>query len=105
MAVVGSDPIDKRQIVGVLGSVSSHNFSTSRITPSAYRSPNVSAMYLRAYGRRGNSELGTGIKLKILSAYICISLAKCLNDVSTGLEGAKRNDTQKSILLRYFSND
>ena len=36
MDAVGSEPIDKKQIIGVLISLSSHMFSKLRITPSAY---------------------------------------------------------------------
>jgi len=45
---VGSDPIDRRQIIGVLGSLSSHMALRSRITGSAYFGPIESEMYLRA---------------------------------------------------------
>jgi len=36
MFSVGSEPIDKKQVIGILGSLSIHNASISRITPSAY---------------------------------------------------------------------
>lgn len=36
MEAVGSEPIDKKQIIGVLMSLSSHMLSKFRITPSAY---------------------------------------------------------------------
>lgn len=49
MESVGSEPIDRRQMSGVRGSDSSHVFSKSRITPSAYFSPMESMMYLRAF--------------------------------------------------------
>ncbi|TNN79753.1 hypothetical protein EYF80_009986 [Liparis tanakae] len=39
MESVGSEPIDRKQMRGVLGSDSSHVFSKSRITPSVYFSP------------------------------------------------------------------
>lgn len=36
MDAVGSEPIDRKQIIGVLMSLSSHMTSRFRITPSAY---------------------------------------------------------------------
>ena len=36
MEAVGSEPIDKKQIIGVRTSLSSHMASRFRITPSAY---------------------------------------------------------------------
>ena len=51
MLLVGSDPMDSRQTMGVRLVLSSHIFSTSRMTPSAYLSPSVSAMYLLACER------------------------------------------------------
>ena len=35
MEAVGSDPMDRKQVMGVLVSLSSHIFSMFRITPSA----------------------------------------------------------------------
>ena len=51
MLLLGSEPMDWKQIMGTLIVDSSHIFSMSRITPSAYFAPIDSAMYLRACGR------------------------------------------------------
>lgn len=56
MESVGSEPIDRRQMSGVRGSDSSHVFSKSRITPSAYLSPMESTMYLRACQKQHTSQ-------------------------------------------------
>ena len=48
IAPVGSEPMDRKHMSGVLGLLSSQVASRFRITPSAYLSPMVSAMYLRA---------------------------------------------------------
>jgi len=45
---VGSDPMDRRQIIGVRQSLSSHIAFRSRMIGSAYFGPIESAMYLRA---------------------------------------------------------
>lgn len=59
MAPVGSEPMERKQMSGVLGSLSSHVASKLRMTPSAYLSPMVSAMYLRAWCsvRSGHHDL------------------------------------------------
>ena len=49
MALVGSDPIDNNPIIGTLTVDSSHIFSTSSSTPSAYLTPTASEIYLRAW--------------------------------------------------------
>lgn len=51
MALVGSDPMESKPIIGVLMSLSSHVASKLRMTPSAKRSPIDSAMYRRACDR------------------------------------------------------
>lgn len=48
IAPVGSDPMERKHMSGVLGLLSSQVASRFRITPSAYLSPMVSAIYLRA---------------------------------------------------------
>ena len=48
MLLVGSAPIDRKHMRGVVLSLSSHILSRSSITPSAYFSPAVSAMYFLA---------------------------------------------------------
>lgn len=55
MESVGSEPMDRKQMSGVRGSDSSHVFSRSRITPSAYFSPIESMMYLRAWRITGKA--------------------------------------------------
>ena len=59
MALVGSDPMDRKQTMGTRGLDSSHTFSMSRITPSANFTPMASAMYLRAWAavRSGHQDL------------------------------------------------
>lgn len=59
MAPVGSEPMERKQMSGVWGSLSSHVASKLRMTPSAYLSPMVSAMYLRAWCsvRSGHHDL------------------------------------------------
>lgn len=59
MLLVGSDPIDSKQISGMTGSLSSYVFSRSRITPSAYFSPIDSCTNLRACAsvRSGHQHL------------------------------------------------
>lgn len=56
--------MDKKQINGVCISLSSQVASRLRITPSAYLSPIVSAMYLRACGRvrSGHQDLESKYK-------------------------------------------
>ncbi len=49
--LVGSDPIERKQIKGTRSSVSSQVFSRFKMTPSAYEGPSDSAMYLRAWDR------------------------------------------------------
>ena len=50
MFMVGSDPMDSRQIMGTrIFDSSDHIISISSITPSAYFTPIDSAMYLRAW--------------------------------------------------------
>lgn len=46
--MVGSEPMDRKQIRGVCGSLSSHVFSRFRITGSVYFSSRESAMYFLA---------------------------------------------------------
>ena len=48
MLLVGSDPIDRKQIRGVEGSLSVHVSRRLSTTPSAYIAPRVSSMYFRA---------------------------------------------------------
>lgn len=61
MAPVGSEPMERKQMSGVWGLLSSQVASRFRITPSAYLSPMVSAMYLRAWCsvRSGHHDLRT----------------------------------------------
>jgi hypothetical protein len=68
MESVGSEPIDRRQMSGVRGSDSSHVFSKSRITPSAYFSPTESMMYLRACQRQYKSQQKSLQLLHVCSA-------------------------------------
>jgi len=44
MFSVGSEPIDKKQTIGTRGSLSIHNASMSRITPSAYFNNNNNSL-------------------------------------------------------------
>lgn len=59
MAPVGSDPMERKHISGTRGLLSSQVASRFRITPSAYLSPMVSAMYFRAWCnvRSGHHDL------------------------------------------------
>ena len=63
MLLVGSDPRDNKQTIGLLAVLSYHIFSKSKITPSAYLSPIVSAMYFLAWAMtRSGHQLLTSSK-------------------------------------------
>ena len=59
MLLVGSDPMDRKQIIGVRIVDSIHISSRLRLTPSAYLLPIDSEMYLRDWGstRSGHHDL------------------------------------------------
>lgn len=59
MLLVGSEPMDKKQISGTLGSLSAQVASRLRMTASAYLAPIESAMYMRAWAivRSGHQDL------------------------------------------------
>ena len=67
MLLVGSDPMERKQMRGVRISDSSQVFSRSRTTPSAYRSPIDSAMYFLACAsvRSGHQHLQLEISFTI----------------------------------------
>lgn len=69
--IVGSDPIDKKQMRGVLLSLSSQVFSKFKMTGSVYFSSNESAIYFLACEsvRSGHQHLGTNICHEILTEY------------------------------------
>ena len=48
MLLVGSEPMERKQTMGILGVDSCHISSRLRMTPSAYFTPSDSAMYFRA---------------------------------------------------------
>ena len=82
---VGSDPIDRRQIIGVLGSLSSHMALRSRITGSAYFGPIESEMYLRACDvvLSGHHDLQhTHTHRQQITSFVSIRVCIfCLNDL------------------------
>ena len=61
MLLVGSEPMDRKQMSGVRGVLSAHMASRSRITPSAYLVPITSPMYFLACARvrSGHQHLHT----------------------------------------------
>ena len=61
MSLVGSEPMDRKQIIGTRMFDSFHISSIFRITPSAYFTPIDSEMYFSAWGktRSGHHDLKT----------------------------------------------
>ena len=59
MLLVGSDPMDRKQTIGIRTFVSIHISSRLRLTPSEYFLPIDSEMYLRDWGstRSGHHDL------------------------------------------------
>ena len=67
MLLVGSEPMERKQTIGMRMVDSSNIFSMSKMTPSAYLVPMDSEMYLRACGRTrsGHQALMSSSFLKV----------------------------------------
>ena len=79
---VGSDPIERKQMSGVFVSLSDHVSWRSNITPSAYRRPNDSSTYFRAWDkvRSGAHDLQSRVRNEGLKKSSDISCTIVLYD-------------------------